>query len=358
MHYCDPCDKKYKTSRSLDTHKSRYHPYLKKVKYSDDKSQDIKPDEAWSVDDDMDQDSKIMKNDIAIELVKDDVSRLSKLVNDLEIKMMFPDQTSSGIELVNDELSRLRKLVNHLEMEMMFPDHIKQMGGSKLFDDNNYMEELKTVKNQSRNNKEKLSTIEKKLDDIIQSTQEKNSVAVEDLIYDMLEVKQLFMSHQFEELLSDIPKLRKVAKFLITAIEQFDMGELTDDDIKLLKEIGESSKATAKHLLKEKFNNIANIFTQLKTNELYEETKTNFDGESENSENDTDSCSEADNSDSGDSDGKATEIDNSDSGSSGENSENDKGSIETDNSDSGDSDVKTPEIDNSDSGSSDGKKKL
>ena len=326
MHYCDRCDKKYKTSRSLDTHKSRYHPYSKKVKYSDDKPQDIKPDEDWLVDDDMDQHSKIMKNDIAIELVKDDVSRLSKLVNDLEIKMMFSDQTSFGIELVNDELSRLRKLVKDLEMKVMFPEHTKQIGGSKLFDDNNYREELKTVKNQSRNNKEKLSTIEKKLEDIIKSTQEKNTVAVEDLIYDMMEVKQLFMSHQFEKLLSDITKLRKVAKFLITAIEQFDMGELTDDDIKLLEEIGESSQATAKQLLKEKFNNLVKIFTQLKTNELYEETETNCDGESENSENDTDS-SEADNSDSGDSDGKTPEIDNSDSGSSdGENSDIARGS--------------------------------
>ena len=322
MHYCDQCDKKYKTSRSLDTHKSRYHPYSKKVKYSDsdNKSQDSESDEDQSVD--LKQYSQIRKNKFDVTLLKDDVDRLTNRVWDLDMKMVVPNLTH------------------------------QMGGGSKILDDNKiHKEELETIKDQSRTNRVKLSTIEDKLEKLIESSQEKNRVAVEDLIDDLKDVKELFMNQQYEGLLSDIPRLRLVAKLVISVMDNFDMGDITDGNIKLLEEIGNSSKTKVKMLLKEKFNTLVGIFTKLKINELYDEENDAENSDSERMEEEHFNRSD-DDSDSDSDEESGSERSDEDRTSNKKHSDEEKS--DSDSSNSEDSDNGTSDDKNSDIASSSG----
>ena len=254
--HCMSCGKHFKNKASLKTHKYRYHPYSKNVKLDlDSKSQDSDSDEGSSVDKDHDQ---IRNNKIDVQLLSDDLERLRKLVYSLDVKMM-------GLE------------------------HTKNMvSDSKITDDSNYKEDLKTVNDRSMTNKDKLSAIEKKLGDLIESTKDKNNIVVEDLIHDVTEVKDMFMNSQYEEILSDIPKLRLVANFLITAMKEIDIGVQSDENIELLEEIGQSSKAKIRNLVKEKFNELVGIFTKLNIDEFYEKTDGNDSDSSKNSDDEPD----------------------------------------------------------------------
>ena len=257
MYYCVKCDKKYKTSRSLDTHNSRYHPYSKKVKYSDNVSLESEFDEDRSTD--VKQYSQIIRNKSDLTLLKNDIDKLSKQVWDLDMKMLFPKQMGSG---------------------------------SKSLDDNKiHKEELESLKDQERTNKVKLSTIEDKLESLIESVEAKNRVVAEDLIDDLNDVKELFMKLQYEKIISDIPRLRLVAKFVISLIDNCDIGFVTDRNIELLEQIGDSSKTKVKILLKEHFNTLVGIFTKLKIDELYE-SKVNSECEDSDSVSDDESGSE------------------------------------------------------------------
>lgn len=322
MHYCDRCDKKYKTSRSLDTHTSRYHPYSKTVKYSDNKSQDSESDEDRSFD--VKQYSQIMKNKLDVTLLKDDVDRLTKRVWGLDMKMVVPNLTH------------------------------QTGGGSKILDDNKiHKEELETIKDQIRTNKVKLSTIEDKLENLIESSQAKNRVAVEDLIDDLKDVKELFMNKQYEELLSDIPRLRLVAKFVISVMDNFDMGDITNGNIKLLEEIGDSSKTKVKILLKEKFNTLVGIFTKLKMDELYDEESDADKSDSEGMDEEHVNRSQSDDDSDSDSDDESgSERSDDDRTSNKEHSDGEKS--DSDSSNGEDSDNGTSESKNSDIASSSG----
>jgi hypothetical protein len=326
MHYCDQCDKKYKTSRSLVTHNSRFHPYSKKVKYSDNASdntsQKSESDEDRSTD--IKQYSQIMKNKFDLTLLKDDVDRLTKRVWGLDMEMVVPNLTH------------------------------QTGGGSKILDNNKiHKEELETIKDQSSTNKVKLSTIEDKLENLVESSQEKNRVAVEDLIDDLKDVKELFINQHYEELLSDIPRLRLVAKLVISVMDNVDMGDITEGNIKLLEEIGDSSKAKVKMLLKEKFNTLVGIFTKLKIDELYDEESYADKSDSEGMDKEHFNRSQSDDdSDSDSADESGSERSDEDRTSNKEHSDGDKS--DSDSSNGEDSDNGTSESKNSDIASSSG----
>ena len=307
MHYCNQCDKKYKTRRSLYTHNSRYHPYSKKVKFSDNTSpEENEFDEDRSTD--VKQYSQIMRNKFDLTLLKDDVDRLSKQVWGLDMKMVVPNLTP------------------------------QTGGGSKILDDNKiHKEELEFLKDQSRINKAKLSTVEDKLESLIESFHTKNRIAVEDLIDDLSVVKQLFMNQRYEELVSDIPRLRLVAKLVVSVMDVFYMGDITDENIKLLEKIGDSSKTKVKMLLKDKFNTLVDIFTKLKIDELYDEESDSDNNDSEGMDDDHFNRPQSDDSDHSESDNESDNDADSDSGSdSGDESDSKKSDEDSSNSEHSD----------------------
>jgi len=190
------------------------------------------------------------------------------------------DSNKFDIELLNSELSCLRKLLHDLDIKMLFQcntvENIKhktnhgdiKTPSSMIHKENT--SELLVIKDQNKNASQRISAIENKLDEVIKNIQDQHAVATEDIIHDMMEVKNLFMERKYNELLSDIPKLQQSVKLVINAL---DMKDITDEGIQLLEELSDSSKVTTRKLFKDNFNHLVSIFTKLKPafDDVYED---------------------------------------------------------------------------------------
>ena len=247
MHKCSQCDKTFKTPRSRASHTYRYHPYSKKlVNKIFDKSEDIETSttisETSSVNDNYDEllDRRIDSNKFDIELLNSELSCLRKLVHDLDIKMLFQCNAVENI----------KHKTNHGDIKT--PTSMSPKENT---------EELLVIRDQNRNTSQRISAIENKLDEVIENIQDEHAVATEDIIHDMIEIKNLFVEHNYDKILSDIPKLQQSVKLVIHAL---DMTDITDEGIKLLEKLSDSSKVKTRKLLKDNFSHLVSIFTKLK----------------------------------------------------------------------------------------------
>ena len=249
MHICSQCHKTFKNKASLATHGYRYHPYSRKSKLSNKsfvKSEDLEThtdiSEASSTNDNYDEllDSRIDSNRFDIELLNSDLSSLKKLVYDLDIKMLVHCNAVENI----------KQKANHDDFKTPTSTSPKENTA-----------ELLLIKDQNRNTSQRISAIENKLDEVIENIQDEHAVATEDVIDDMIEIENLFAEKNYDKILSDIPKLQQSVRLVIRAL---DMTDITDEGIKLLEKLSNSSKVTTRHLLKDNFNHLAIIFTKLK----------------------------------------------------------------------------------------------
>ena len=219
MHYCDSCSKKFKNGASLSQHKYKYHPYSKNA--LDNKFQESDSNESQSVD--LNESYQIRKSKYNYKYhpysknIEDnkfsDHSDEGSSVDKSDHMQIINNKTD--VKLLNDDVNELRKIVDDLDVKMMCSDYTKKMvgAGSIIVDNNNYKEDMETVKDRSVSNKQMISAIENKLEDLYETTQEDNNVVAEDLIYDTEKFKKLFANNQYETLLSKIPELRLVANF-------------------------------------------------------------------------------------------------------------------------------------------------
>ena len=108
------------------------------------------------------------------------------------------------------------------------------------------------------------------MDEVIENIQDEHAVATEDIIHDMIEIKNLFVEQNYDKILSDIPKLQQSVKLIIHAL---DMKKITDEGIQLLEKLSDSSKVTARKLIKDNFSHLVSIFTKLKPafDDVYED---------------------------------------------------------------------------------------
>ena len=199
--------------------------------------------------------------------------------------------------------------------------------------------ELIVIKDQNKNASQRLSALEDKLDELNDDIQDKHSVATEDLIHDMIEVKDLFVSQKYDEILSDIPKLQQSVKLVLSGM---DMSGMTDQDIQLLQKISGSSKVAARSFLKNSFSHLVSIFTKLKPefDDVYESVPNEADEINSDAESDHGSDTGNDSGDANDSENKS----DTDS-ESGTDSETNIQSDENASSDSTDNDVNGSEAD-------------
>ena len=282
MHNCSKCDKTFKTPRSRASHTYRYHPYSKMNKLANktfDKSEDLETSatisETSSLNDNYDEllDSRIDGNKFDIEMLNSELSCLRKLVHDLDIKMLFQ---CSAVE-------NIKHKTNHGDIKT--PSSMSPKENTA---------ELSVIKDQNRNTSQRISAIENKLDEVIENIQDEHAVATEDIIHDMIEIKHLFMEQNYDEILSDIPKLQQSVKLVIHGL---DMKDITDEGIHLLEKLSDSSKVATRKLFKDNFSHLVTIFTKLKPafDDVYEDmsnktNKTTSDDESEHgSDSSTDS---------------------------------------------------------------------
>lgn len=245
MHNCHQCGKIFKNSRSLATHKYRYHPYLRRN--GSIKSEDI--DTKSTISDvsspnsnlnyEKPSESRIESNTLDIEMLNYELSSLRKRVHDLDIKLL----------LQCNDVEHIKKKSNH---ELVKTPTIPQVKDNST--------EL-VIKKQNISTSQRLSALESKLDDLIENIQDNHSVATEDLIHDMTEIKDLFVGQKYDEILSDIPKLQQSVKLVLNGL---DMNDMTDEDIQLLHKLSDCSKVSVRGLLKDNFSHLISIFTKLK----------------------------------------------------------------------------------------------
>ena len=249
MHKCSQCDKTFKTPRSRASHTYKYHPYSKKLvnKMSDYKSEeDIETSttisETSSVNDNDDEllDRRIDSNKFYIEQLNSELSCLRKLVHELDIKMLFQCNAVENI----------KHKTNHGNIKT--PTSMSPKENT---------EELLVIRDQNRNTSQRISAIENKLNEVIENIQNEHTVATEDIIHDMIEIKNLFVEQNYDKIMSDIPKLQQSVKLAIHAL---DMTNITDEGIKLLEKLSDSSKVTTRNLVKDNFGHLVSIFTKLK----------------------------------------------------------------------------------------------
>ena len=82
-----------------------------------------------------------------------------------------------------------------------------------------------------------------------------------DLIDDLSEVRSLFSSHDYDNIVGDIPKLRKVFNLMI---QRINFDQFGNEVINLLSSISKSSKSVATEIIRDNFTQLANIFEQIK----------------------------------------------------------------------------------------------
>ena len=287
MRNCTQCDKTFKNSGSLATHRYRSHPYSRSLSKLSNKT--------------FNKSENIETSRIMSETSWGYYEILSDQLFKIDIKVF--DNTLG----IDDNKRDIEMLSKTIRANIETP---KSMGST----DNTT--ELLVIKDQNRNVSQRISAIENKLNDVIGNIQDKHSVVAEDLIDDMIEVKNLFMGYNYNEILSDIHKLQQSAKFVIRTL---DLKDITDDGIQLLEKLSNSSKATTKKMLKDNFSRLVTIFTKLQPafDDVYEDisnepdetdsedgsehefSRSNASGDENDSESDTDSEASAQSGESG-----------------------------------------------------------
>ena len=121
------------------------------------------------------------------------------------------------------------------------------------------MELISTI----QSNKRDITEIKEKLtyNETDESDRDDDELEYKDLIDDLSEVRSLFSSHDYDNIVEDIPKLRKVFKLMIQRInfDQFD-----NEVINLLSSISKSSKSVAAEIVRDNFTELAKFFEQMK----------------------------------------------------------------------------------------------
>ena len=94
-----------------------------------------------------------------------------------------------------------------------------------------------------------------------QLNQKEINLQSRDLVDNVIEMESLVAAENVEEIKSDIPKVRQVINFIL---ENMDLSEISEKDIKLLTEFTNFSKAKAKDMIDEEFMELVKIFGLLK----------------------------------------------------------------------------------------------
>ena len=267
---CPSCYKMFKNSASLATHRYRYHPYTprltKSTKIEDDISS-INSDISLSFGESSGSvlEMRIKSNKLAIESVEEVLNTLKERVYDLESKHRLQRWTLDSPKQKDDK-------------------------AHKIIDNSS---EIYVLKLQSNINRRNIKSIRDQLRDLVDNSDvnDTNSLTSEDLIDEMMEIRDLVVAQDFEALRTKIQSIMRVVKLVLSGLS---LDALSSDDIILLEDISSSSTHDAEQLLRDKFSLIVAIFKKLKPSfdKVYEEDENDEthdskqeNGESEESEN-------------------------------------------------------------------------
>lgn len=240
---CSPCDKTFKNSASLATHKNRYHPYSRRKTL-------IREDDLSSVNSDVSSLSSV--RDLGLEMKIDDNKR--------EIKAL--DRVFGDLVKRMEEFECTDRLQHTTTTSTMFKPQVNPIDAMS--------KDIEAVKFQSGLNKRKIQTLVNDIEEIKQSSDtsesdtsesETESIKVKGLIDNMMEIRDLFIARNFEALRTNIEDVKLAVNLMLRA----NMGSviLSSDEMALLEEIPESSNHQNRTLLKENFGQLVNTFKKL-----------------------------------------------------------------------------------------------
>ena len=213
------CDKTFKNSASLASHKHRYHPYLPR---------------------------KSAKRLNELSFVNPQISDNPSLgnISDSALENKIADNKRD-----RQSLSNLVKRVEELESKF----HLQCSCV-----DRNFQTDL---------NKGNITLSKNQMQDVVQRDKVSDSdtdslTSAEDLIDEMLEVRDLFIVGNFESLNANIKSLKRAITLMLKA----NIGSeiLSSEELSLLEDISQYANPSAKMLLKNNFSRLEIMFTKLK----------------------------------------------------------------------------------------------
>lgn len=202
---CKTCGKMFKNSASLASHRHRYHPYSKD---SEDDRLSLSSESSHSISSHNFLESKVNANQGEIKALDQVFGDILKRLDDLETTI---PKNLPGVE--------------------------------------------------SKVNKMRIGSLKSKLDHTIEKIDNMNKITGEDRLGYMMEVKDMFLSSNYEKLKDNISKLKTV----IDSMFKLDIGEdiILYEDEDLLEGIFNVSDYRAIEIVKDNFTHLVNIFVKL-----------------------------------------------------------------------------------------------
>ena len=132
--------------------------------------------------------------------------------------------------------------------------------------------EIRMLKLQSNINTRNIESIRDQLSDLVDNydVNDTNNLTSEDLIDEMIEIRDLVVEQDFEAIKTKIQSMIRAVKLVLSGLS---LDVLSSDDILLLEDISSSSTRDAEQLIHDKFSHIVTIFKKLKPSfdKAYEE---------------------------------------------------------------------------------------
>ena len=254
LYQCNFCDKRYKNSGSLRTHKYSYHSENTPQKFQD------KP-YSKTTHNVFNSDSLLMKGSGKAE----NTLRIPKCYRHLDDHSLETVKTGELDDKVSEfDCQELKTMVDTVKFSLQELDFLVK---SNKIDIN----ELRQARMRDRKNTEQLN--QKEID-----------LRSRDLVDNVIEMESLIAAENVEEIKSDIPKVRQVINFIL---KNMDLSEISEKDINLLTEFTNFSKAEVKDMIDKEFMELVKIFGLLKPEFeqlLYSENEDSSDSDTDSRE--------------------------------------------------------------------------
>ena len=251
LYVCDKCGKSYKNSRSLRTHRYSYHHKIKSELEENQPKPLPNRKPLNSQADSANDPSNYSSDDSFDEFLTDDLE--DKLM-DVEMDTM---QLKTDIEFLKSAVDELKSLTRVLEKDLSDKSHPKN------YDVENEANTSLELKSAIQSNKKDIAELLK--DRLTYNETDKgdhdDDLEEKDLIEDLIELKGLFSSHDYEKITVDIPKLRKIFNFML---RNLNVNQVGNEGINLLNSISKSSKSVAAEMVRDNFTQLTNIFEEMK----------------------------------------------------------------------------------------------
>ena len=253
---CYSCGTIFKTGRSLSSHKYKFH--------SDDRSSTPTMHKPYSH----------LKTSAKTDLDSDVQSNISSINDDIWDVKMETDMNKLDIEFLQERVKELRSLIFKLDTKVSAQyvtlsqvENEAKTHSNKFIVNDDVPKALIKLENRTINNANAIKLLEDQHlqdleDDYSESESESYDIQAADLIDDMVEIKNLFSQNSFERINSDIPKFRQSVG---TMLKTLNFKDVDNEDVQLLNQIANSSKAVVRQILRSNFTHLVNIFKQLST---------------------------------------------------------------------------------------------